>query len=184
MFEEIDLRIDDILGCWRPLLRRLRKTVPRVQVVFTVSPVRYLAYGPAGNSLSKAVLRVAVEQLVAENANAQYFPAYEVISDDLRDYRFYAADMVHPSVEAADYIYNILTRGLCSDSTLALASECRRLRSRISHRPLVDNPVAVEEFVKTTRKQAEALAGRYQFLAGRINQLINNITTDIKNNDI
>ncbi len=172
-FVEIDLGIEDIVNRWRPLLSELREVVPDVQVVFTVSPVRYLAYGPAGNSLSKALLRVAVEQLVAENDNAQYFPAYEALADDLRDYRFYAGDMVHPSDEAANYIYSLLTDGLCDEATRGLADECRRLRSRVSHRPLVDNPDAIDAFAMQTRLSAEDLARRYPFLGSRIIQLLN-----------
>ena len=99
--------VDDIVACWMSLLERLGNECPQLRVIFTVSPIRHLRDGAHGNQISKATLLMAVEKLIertdgkAEPSKApSYFPAYEIMLDELRDYRFYAADMVHPSAVA------------------------------------------------------------------------------------
>ena len=99
--------------------------------VFTVSPIRHLADGLHGNTLSKSVLHLAIEK-----AGVEYFPAYEMLIDDLRDYRFYAADMKHPSEVAADYIYEKLLGAYASADTRARIPECRAISARRAHRPI------------------------------------------------
>lgn len=101
------------------------------QCVFTVSPIRHLADGLHGNTLSKSVLHLAIEK-----AGIEYFPAYEMLIDDLRDYRFYAADMKHPSEVAADYIYEKLLGTYASVDTRARIPECRAISARRAHRPI------------------------------------------------
>ena len=83
---------------------------PNRQWIFTVSPVRHLADGLHANTLSKATLHLGIEKLVSRYPNAHYFPAYEILMDELRDYRFYADDMMHPSAQAADYIFELLCK--------------------------------------------------------------------------
>lgn len=99
----------DILAVWRPLLARLAAERPGMHILFTVSPYRYRSYGLHASQLAKAHLLLAIEALVAEGRAAgldtHYFPAYEIVLDELRDYRFYAADMLHPSEQAIDYIW-------------------------------------------------------------------------------
>lgn len=99
------LSISEIVNVWNDRLIDLRNKIPDLKVIFTVSPVRHLKDGFAGNSRSKAVLQLAVEQLCLDNSDCLYFPAYEILNDDLRDYRFYAADLAHPSEEAIEYIW-------------------------------------------------------------------------------
>lgn len=104
---------EDIVNLWTPLLQRLRSR--HIKVIVTVSPIRHLAYGLHGNELGKARLLLALDQLADA---VTYFPAYEIMLDDLRDYRFYAADMKHPSEVACDYIYEIFSATFFSNSTL------------------------------------------------------------------
>lgn len=105
-------------------------------VILTVSPVRYTADGLVANSLSKATLRLAAER-IARKKGADYFPAYEIVNDDLRDYRFYAADMKHPSDTAVEYIYQLFSRAYFSETTLRHAAERRRQYMRSLHRPII-----------------------------------------------
>ena len=109
-------------------------------IIFTVSPIRHIGDGLHGNQLSKATLLLGIDQ--AMNARIQpdermcYFPSYEIMLDDLRDYRFYAADMKHPSDVAIDYIYERFLTTFCTKETIAQAEEARRLSLRQAHRPL------------------------------------------------
>ena len=98
------LSIEAVSGIWINLLKKLKDFNPGIEVVFTVSPVRHWKDGAHGNQVSKAVLLLAIEEIVNAIEYASYFPSYEFLLDDLRDYRFYAPDMLHPSGLASDYI--------------------------------------------------------------------------------
>lgn len=129
LFNERLLSIEEIVDEWKPIVESLNK-----KVIFTLSPIRYTADGLARNSLSKAILRVAIEQLCSESG-AEYFPAFEIMNDDLRDYRFYADDLKHPTAMAVEYIYQHFSRTFFSDATRARASECHRETMRNRHIP-------------------------------------------------
>lgn len=118
------LSIDEIINIWMPLCEGRR-------VIFTVSPIRHLADGLHGNQLSKSTLLLATEQL------GEYFPAYEIVCDDLRDYRFYAGDMKHPSEVAVNYIYEIFQQSYFDRKTVQKAIECRKIYARQNHRPIL-----------------------------------------------
>lgn len=117
------LDVDAIVDMWRPLLEGRR-------VIFTVSPVRHLNDGLHGNTLSKSRLHLAIEKLGAE-----YFPAYEALVDDLRDYRFYADDLKHPSGMGADYVYELFMQTYMSPTTQGAAMQSRRQWLQSQHRP-------------------------------------------------
>lgn len=106
------------------------------QVLLTVSPVRHLKDGLVENSLSKAILRCAAADLAERWPNVWYFPAYELLNDDLRDYRFYAPDMTHPSPQAIDYVWERFVRFAMDDATAALLPRLERLRTALGHRML------------------------------------------------
>ena len=113
------------------LLRRTLGRFPGKRFILSVSPIRHLADGAHGNQLSKATLLLAVERL-----GLPYFPAYEILLDELRDYRFYAEDMLHPSAQAADYIYErFLEWSLSADDRLTLDARRKLLRFE-KHRPM------------------------------------------------
>ena len=109
---------------------------PNRQWIFTVSPVRHLADGLHANTLSKATLHLGIEKLVNRYPNAHYFPAYEILMDELRDYRFYADDMMHPSAQAADYICERFMDFALEDSERSLLSEAEKVRGMMDHRIL------------------------------------------------
>ncbi len=124
-FERRRLSVDEIVKSWQPLCKGRR-------VIFTVSPIRHLADGLHGNSLSKATLLLAVESL-CKNGGMEYFPSFEIINDELRDYRFYNADMKHPSQVAIDYIYECFGNVYFTKETKAKALETRRVTLRLNH---------------------------------------------------
>lgn len=116
----------------------LSEAAPGADFIVTVSPIRHLADGLDGNSLSKAVLRIAADQAVKERG-AIYFPAFEAITDDLRDYRFYTPDMKHPTEQAADYIYMLFENAYTDPTTRRMAREALAATKRSAHRQLLNN---------------------------------------------
>lgn len=125
------MTVEEIISVWQPLIRHYADK----RFTFTVSPIRHTADGLHGNQLSKSTLLLAVDRLCAGGV-AEYFPAYEALMDDLRDYRFYAADMKHPSDVAIDYVYSLFAESRFSAATAAAAAASARISRRSSHRPL------------------------------------------------
>lgn len=126
----------EIFNLWQSLLNRLLGIYPDLHVIFTVSPVRHLKDGFAGNMRSKAELILAVEEIVNRNkASCCYFPAYEIMNDDLRDYRFYAPDLVHPSEEGVQYIWDIFTRTFIDKEGERILSDGEKRWKAMNHRP-------------------------------------------------
>lgn len=135
-FERRRAGIDEIVGVWRQIVSALRARNPELKVIFTVSPRRYLGDGFADNSRQKAVLLLACEQL-AEGKSIYYFPSYEIMNDDLRDYRFYAKDLLHPSDMAIDYIWEKFRETyLDAEGETRLRALEKEARRR-AHRPIL-----------------------------------------------
>lgn len=137
IFSRHRLSVLDIVDCWNELLPRLHEVNPYAKVVFTVSPIRHVADGLHGNQLSKSTLLLAVDELCGIYPEyVSYFPAYEILIDDLRDYRFYAEDMVHPSDMAVKYVYSLLADAYFSDDTRRKCTECEKMSRRGRHRDI------------------------------------------------
>lgn len=132
------------------------------QWIFTVSPVRHIADGMHENQLSKATLLLGVQRLVERFKNAHYFPAYEILMDELRDYRFYADDMMHPSSLAVDYIYERFMDFAFDDSQRNLLAEASKIHSMMQHRIL--NPDTPEAVRFDSQRQAALSAFRSKLL--------------------
>lgn len=131
------------------------------QVIFTVSPVRHLADGLEQNSLSKATLRVAVDLIQKACPDAYYFPSYEIVMDELRDYRFYADDMTHPSRMAIDYIWERFGEVAFSDKTKALNERIERIVKASEHRPFNRNGQEYKAFCRTQREKISQLESEH-----------------------
>ncbi len=112
-----------------------RKTNPAVKIVFTISPVRHYREGLIENNRSKSALHLAVMDLCNEMANTHYFPAYELVIDDLRDYRFYAEDLVHPNYAATDYVWEKFTNAYFDEAGKIFLDEIQQLRLAVQHKP-------------------------------------------------
>ena len=147
------LSVAEICNLFRPLMEGI---LSGKQVIFTVSPVRHTADGLAENSLSKATLRVAIEELSSSYDNAEYFPAYEIMTDDLRDYRFYTEDMVHPTQQAVEYIWERFADAALTTQAKALLPKVEKIISAAAHRPF--NPSSNEYRSFCSRYLAEAKA--------------------------
>lgn len=142
------LTVENITSRYSALIDRLREINPGLQIVLTVSPVRHLRDGAHQNQLSKATLLLAADQLVGRFDNVHYFPSYELLMDDLRDYRFYDADMCHPSAMAVDYIWQAMRDNCINQSDNILIDNVIKFVTAANHRPL--NPGTDEHklFVK------------------------------------
>ena len=144
----------------------LRAFNGKIRVVLTVSPIRHIADGLAANGLSKSTLRVAVGEVAERFADCCiYFPSYEIVNDDLRDYRFYASDMVHPSEVAVQYVWEVLREAYLDDAARMLADRCERMTKRLRHRPMSDNPEVVARFRADTDAALARLVAEYPHLA-------------------
>ena len=140
-------------------------------VLLSVSPVRHLSDGLAGNAASKAVLRLAAEELAERHARIDYFPAFEILCDDLRDYRFYDTDMCHPSATAVNYIYEAFSEVFFTPPTRELASKFLKFVKRLRHRPLTADTEAIRKFTAETEILKEQMLGSYPYIAEAITRL-------------
>lgn len=129
------------------------------RILLTVSPVRHLGDGLSGNAASKATLRVAVEELTERFPQAIYFPAFEILTDDLRDYRFYADDLVHPAPKAVDYLWERFTEALLDDEARRLLPEVESIVAAAAHRPRNPRGEAHRVFCRRQLERIAALPG-------------------------
>lgn len=159
--------VDEMTSVMTTMLHSLFKFNGQLHVIFTVSPIRHIADGLETNSLSKASLRLAINNVVnAFPGRAEYFPAFEIMTDDLRDYRFYAADMVHPSETAVEYIWQTFQATYFDDRSSQAIARCERLRKRLLHHPMTDNPETVARFNADTRSVVRNMVKEYPYIAG------------------
>jgi len=133
---------------------------PERQWIFTVSPVRHLADGLHANQLSKATLLIGIQRLVERFSNVHYFPAYEIMLDELRDYRFYAEDMMHPSKQAADYIFDRFMDYLLADSDRPLLREAEKVYGMMQHRILNPGTPQAAQFEYQRKIALDALMAK------------------------
>lgn len=157
-FRRRRLTVGEIVGRYNALLDSV---LAGRQVIFTVSPVRHVKDGFPENTLSKAILIQAVHELVGSHPDAHYFPAFEIVNDELRDYRFYADDMVHPSQLAVDYIWERFSQAAFDAQTRQLAGEIAKLTDAMNHRPLNPDSQAHREFMRAMAVRARRLSEKY-----------------------
>lgn len=160
-------QIKDILDL---ICEKINNFAPQANIIFTVSPIRHIGDGLEQNQLSKSLLRAAIGELVDNSNKCSYFPAYEIMMDDLRDYRFYTADMIHPSDVAIDYIWETFKNTYFSDSTQLLATRCERVFKRLEHRPLTNNIEEITKFRNETAKIIDNLVAEFPHIQPVLSQ--------------
>ena len=134
------LSVEEILAALDNLIHRLFLFNPKLKIIFTISPVRHLRDGFVENNRSKATLIQAVHQLVEKFDKLFYFPAYELVIDDLRDYRFYAEDMVHPNYAATNYVWDKFVNAMMDEETIELMEKVNEIQRARNHKPF--NPAS------------------------------------------
>ena len=127
------------------------------EVILTVSPVRHLGDSLAGNAVSRAALRLAAEELAERFPDVHYFPAYEILNDDLRDYRFYADDLVHPSPQAVEYVWEKFSATVLSEQARRLLPDVRHIVVAAAHRPRNPQSATYREFCRRRLEEIAAL---------------------------
>ena len=162
LFTERELSVDECADYLRDAVTMLRQINPSVRIIITVSPIRYAKYGFHGSQLSKATLLLAADKLTKEMDNVVYFPAYEIVNDELRDYRFYREDMLHPTDQAVEYIWQRFGETFFSKQTVKFLEEWRPIKAALAHRPF--NPEAEEykKFLEKAKEGERELMERYK----------------------
>lgn len=153
MFVMRRLAIEDIVGEWQTTISRLREDYPDLPVIFTVSPVRYLRDGFTENSRSKATLLMAIEKICSSIPGCHYFPSYEIYMDDLRDYRYYASDLVHPSAEGVEYVWELFQQTYLGEEEMQILKSGRDIVKRYFHKPNVKVRTATQQANLTKWRQ-------------------------------
>ncbi len=165
-FRRRRLSVDEIVADTVSLLSGLvARSNGRLRVVLTISPIRHVRDGLHANQLSKATLLLAAEQVAeAFPDHVFYFPAYELLIDELRDYRFFADDLVHPSLLAVQYVWEHFADWCLAPETASVRQECEEIRKALSHRPLRPESEQYKRFLGQIVLKIERLNGKYPYL--------------------
>lgn len=155
------LTVEEIINALQEALTHLRELNPTLQVLLTVSPVRHVKETLEINSVSKAVLRVVCHQLTSTHEQVRYFPAYELMLDDLRDYRFYKQDMLHPTETAEEYIWQKFTAAYFDEGFASFLVEWEKIQRALAHKPFHPSSEAHQKFLQHTLQQLQHLQSRY-----------------------
>ncbi len=158
------LEVEEIVSAFASLLGRIRQVNPEVQFLFTVSPIRHAKDGMHGNQLNKAVLLLAIERLCQLFSSCHYFPSYEIMLDELRDYRFYADDMLHPTPLAVSYIWECFCESFFTADTLRVMKEWQDIRKGLEHRPFDAKSTAYYTFLSQIMLKIERLKEKFPYL--------------------
>lgn len=151
------LNTKQIISSFETLYNALKVFNPSIRIILTLSPVRHIKDTLELNSVSKSILRVACHYLSEMFSDVEYFPAYEMMMDDLRDYRFYKTDMLHPGEDAEDYIWENFVNSYFTPDVKNFVSEWKRILAALSHKPFHPTTAAHQHFLKQTLKKLEEL---------------------------
>lgn len=162
LFTEEELSVEVCRDYLAEAVEMLRQMNPEIHVVLTVSPIRYRKYGYHGSQLSKATLLLAIDQLISKSdSTLTYFPAYEIVNDELRDYRFYQADMLHPSNQTVEYIWQRLSEVYLDNAAKSFLQEWAPLKAALAHRPFDPSSEEYKNFMDKTMLKVAALQKKY-----------------------
>ncbi|RYG06546.1 MAG: GSCFA domain-containing protein [Chitinophagaceae bacterium] len=163
-FKKNLLTIEAIKSSLDTCIHRLFHFNRDLKIIFTVSPVRYIRDGLVENNLSKARLIEVVQHLVSKFTGIYYFPAYEIVNDVLRDYRFFKEDLVHPSAQAVDYVFEQFATGCFTKPTLDLTAEIAALNTAIAHRPLHPDSEPHKKFSEELKRRVAAFEEKHSWI--------------------
>lgn len=163
-FTRKKLSVEECVTVLEREIQKLQNINPNLQVIFTISPIRHWKDGAHENQVSKATLFLAIDSLQKSMRNIGYFPAYELLMDDLRDYRFYDEDMLHPSVTAVEYIWETFSKTYFSKETTDLISKIEAIQKAVEHRPFNAQSQSYKTFLQNTIDDCAILSNKYPFL--------------------
>ncbi len=184
------LQIEESYSFIKQIIEIIRIFNKNAKIILTVSPVRHIKDGLHGNQLSKAYLLIAVDNLVQENERVLYFPSYEIVNDDLRDYRFYAEDLVHPNEAAVKYIREIFSEYFFDEETKEFYRDTNTLAKALQHRAVNPRSVKYKEFLNFSLKLVEQMKTKYpqtnfnkaeEYFRARLNEFKKGKTFKLRN---
>lgn len=158
------LGISEVVAELDYVIERYRTLNKGVKFLFTVSPIRHMRDGAHDNQKSKSILLLAIDELMARHSCCHYFPAYEIMLDELRDYRFYADDMLHPSAVAVEYIWECFSKCYFDDATMRLNSSIEEITKGLEHRPFDSASEGYRKFIGSLVEKMNRLSERYPHL--------------------
>lgn len=168
LFSKEQTTVQIIVETWKALIHLIKQHNPAIYIVFTVSPVRHVKDGLHENNLSKARLLLAVEALV-DATNCAYFPAYELVFDQLRDYAFFKEDGVHPNEKATAHVWDYFKRNFCSDQTGRVLKEWEALQLALQHKLLYPESQEAEQHKARLAQMKTAFKEKYpKFIATQL----------------
>jgi hypothetical protein len=163
-FKRYLLDLMDIVNGYCEFYKRIKAFNPGIKIIFTVSPIRHWKDGAEMNQVSKSTLLLAIYELRKKIPEMDYFPSYEILMDELRDYRFYADDMLHLSEVATEYIWNKFVSAYIGNKSRVIISEIEKLNKAINHRPFNISSKPYQEFTRANLKYIEVLEKKYPSL--------------------
>jgi hypothetical protein len=158
------LSSDEIIVTLDDVFRKIARAFPHLKIITTVSPVRHIRDGLVANQVSKAKLLVALDNLASLHSNLAYFPSYEIMMDDLRDYRFYKKDLIHPNEMAVDYIWDFFSKTFFTEKTMELNAKLEKINLAQTHRPFHPESEEHLKFKKNQLVKIEELEKGFPFL--------------------
>ena len=158
------LTVEEVSESLEAINSLIKSINPETTIIYTVSPVRHIKDGFIENQRSKAHLLSAIHQVVESRNNTHYFPSYEIMMDELRDYRFYAEDMIHPNQTAIDYIWEKFSEVWFSEETLETMKGVETIQKGLTHRPFNPNSEAHQLFLKKLQQKKETLLQAFPFM--------------------
>ncbi|WP_296383658.1 GSCFA domain-containing protein [Winogradskyella sp.] len=159
------LSVDTITKSLEAIVNLVKSVNPKITFLFTVSPVRHIKDGFIENTQSKSHLLAAIHQVIEPRKQIHYFPSYEIMMDELRDYRFYNADMIHPSQVAIDYIWKKFKNVWLSEEALKTSEVIASIQTRKAHRPFNSESSAHEQFLTKLQTEIDDLRIKYPHIS-------------------
>lgn len=162
LFEKKLLSLDEQVLIFRNLYYHLKEFNPYLKIILTISPVRHLKDTIPLNNLSKSILRVLVHEVISQFNDVSYFPAYEIMLDDLRDYRFYKADLIHPNEIAEEYIIDKFSNTYFNKDLLTFITEWKKIKLALLHKPFNPKTNQHQTFIKKTIEKIQSLSDKIE----------------------
>lgn len=176
LFERDLLSVKDICKAFGQLYKALKSLNPSLHIILSVSPVRHTRDGIPQNSLSKSILRAACHYLATDFEGVSYFPSYEIMLDDLRDYRFYKPDLIHPNEVAEQYIFEKFTETYFNTELRTFVTQWQEIRKSLSHKPFNENSLAHQKFLETLLVKLREVANKVS-VTGEIEEVEKKLMT-------
>jgi len=163
-FQRRRLEVSEIVDCYAKLIADIQKANPNFRIIFSVSPIRHWKDGAHENQISKSILLLAIDELQSKFENIDYFPAYEIVLDELRDYRFYEEDMLHPNLLAINYIWEKFSEVYFSAETQNIQKEIAQIIKAEAHRPFNPQTAEHQSFLKDLEIKKTDIQKKYPFV--------------------